>query len=230
MSAPPRLVDCALRFVNRQARAKGAPRCLPFSCTEEQLPLLLQAVQQRVHADTAARAAAAAAISPLCSSDQQLVRSMMTHLQQWPDMIQQLWMAMSARKLSKEQVSARPSTHSLMRALCVAVASRVWRVVCRLWAPLCINRSDSCTSRRLYMIMFAMWRCNIGRASAVRYVGYTDAMSDAEARRGAFAHVVAVVVALLFRQRIQTESRMSYPACEWAAPWTSLPFRKRCGI
>jgi hypothetical protein len=62
--------------------------------------LLLQAVQQRVHADTAA-------ISPLCSSDQQLVRSMMTQLQQWPDMMQQLWMAMSARRLSKEQVSAR---------------------------------------------------------------------------------------------------------------------------
>lgn len=97
-----------MRFVNRQARAKGAPRCLPFSCTEEQLPLLLQAVQQRVHADTAAgAAAAAAAISPLCSSDQQLVRSMMTQLQQWPDMMQQLWMAMSARRLSKEQVSAR---------------------------------------------------------------------------------------------------------------------------
>ena len=64
--------------------------------------MLLQAVQQRVHADTDA----AAAISPLCSSDQQLVRSLMTQLQQWPDMMQQLWVAMSARKLSKEQVSA----------------------------------------------------------------------------------------------------------------------------
>lgn len=108
MSALPRLVDCALRFVNRQARAKGAPRCLPFSCTEEQLPLLLQAVQQRVHADTAA---AAAAISPLCSSDQQLVRSLMTQLQQWPDVMQQLWVAMSARKLSKEQVSMHTRAH-----------------------------------------------------------------------------------------------------------------------
>jgi hypothetical protein len=29
-------------------------------------------------------------------------------------------------------------THSLMRALCVAVASCAWRVVCRLLAPLCI--------------------------------------------------------------------------------------------
>jgi hypothetical protein len=110
MGNPPRLVDCALRFVNRQARAKGAPRCLPFSCTEEQLPLLLQAVQQRVYADTAT-AAAAAAISPLCNSDQQLVRSLMTQLQQWPDVMQQLWVAMSARKLSKEQVSAHTRAH-----------------------------------------------------------------------------------------------------------------------
>jgi hypothetical protein len=54
------------------------------------------------------------------------------------------------------------------------------------------------------MIIFAMWRCNIDRASAVRYVGYTDVMADAEARRGSCAHVVGDVVAVLFRQRIQT--------------------------
>lgn len=162
MSALPRLVDCALRFVNRQARAKGAPRCLPFSCTEEQLPLLLQAVQQRVRADTAA--AAAAAISPLCISDQQLVRSLMTQLQQWPDVMQQLWVAMSARKLSKEQVSMHTRAHPRCEGI-YRIRSRAY---CALH-PLCFNRSDSCMSRLLSMITFAMWRCNIVRASAARY-------------------------------------------------------------
>lgn len=144
-AAPPRLLQCALRFVRRLA--KGAARCLPFSCSAEQLPLLLQAVQQRILADSsaplhsiqcdaqpAAAVAAAGATSSscasssapdaapfapaLCAEDEQLVRSLLTQLQHWPDTMQQLWTAMGARKLTEEQVSGACSTHTRAKDMC----------------------------------------------------------------------------------------------------------------
>jgi len=129
LPAPPRLLACAVRFASKLP--KGATRCSPFSCPAEQLPFLLSAVQRRVHIDSQiadeseARAsgdtvaavgaehastlpiplgADASAAPALCHADEQLVRSLMTQLHQWPDTMQQLWTAITARKLTAEQV------------------------------------------------------------------------------------------------------------------------------
>jgi len=67
-------------------------------------------------------AACASPAPALCHSDEQLVRSLMTQLHQWPDTMQQLWAAIHARRRTSEEVrhgrgtSAKDRTHDA--ALC----------------------------------------------------------------------------------------------------------------
>jgi len=107
-------------------------------------------VQQRVHADgqvaggsTTPDAASSAMIRfgtlppassssstpvpTLCAADEQLVRSLFTQLQQWPDTMQQLWTAISTRKLTDQmaQLRQQAAVHDYVRDIALRHQPRI---------------------------------------------------------------------------------------------------------